>query len=148
MRRRLRRKQTLNADDATTRVTHTSDQAARWVTSHMITCYHHPCTWSTSYSFGGKLTWRTWSTSKFRRLTCKELQLKRAPHNKLARACVHSCFWFKRDVWKPVRSAFVQHVPIDRARWTPTRPPRTPSTTREHVTTTAMLMKSVPVELS
>eukprot|EP00964_Phaeocystis_antarctica_P072824 scaffold44615_cov70-Phaeocystis_antarctica.AAC.1 len=25
-----------------------------------------------------------------------------------------------------------------RARWTPTRPPRTPSTTREHVTTTTI----------
>eukprot|EP00964_Phaeocystis_antarctica_P128401 scaffold92181_cov56-Phaeocystis_antarctica.AAC.1 len=54
---------------------------------------------------------------------------------------LHSCFWFK-DQARSLMCGTLSAPPsacAHRARWTPTRPPRTPSTTRAHVTTTAML---------
>ena len=93
-------------------------------------------TWTASFSLGGRLTWRTSSTSNFAgNLQGNAIEASAFIVN--LRACIHFLVQ-ARSLMCGTLSAPPSACAL-RARWTPTRPPRTPSTTREHVTTTAML---------
>ena len=93
-------------------------------------------TWTASFSLGGRLTWRTSSTSNFAgNLQGNAIEASAFIVN--LRACIHFLVQ-ARSLMCGTLSAPPSACAL-RARWTPTRPPRTPSTTREHITTTAML---------